>query len=248
MLKIGECGLIFCITLLTSSWLNASTISVEKRFQLEQQLEELIKEQPYIVSIYCETSKEAATLSGFFVNSYGYVATAGHAPFKEAKKIEVVLKSGQRFKAHFIDEIQTLDLAVLLVESKTNKFPVASFLTLKKLFPQEDTVKHLYWFEISDKVPAEERFVVFICTDKNSELVLNRIYIGEIASWGKDDPEITVSQSKGNDACGCSGTPVITRQGKVIGMANAAADTTVYLLDADSISRAVRLIIKKDRK
>ena len=81
MLKIRGCGLIFCITLLTSSWLNASTISVEKRFQLEQQLEELIKEQPYIVSIYCETSEGATTLSGFFVNSYGYVATAGHAPF-----------------------------------------------------------------------------------------------------------------------------------------------------------------------
>lgn len=246
MARHPKCLLIgFLLVCIIPSAVNASAISAEKRYQIENELKSLIESQLYIVTIYSEFKEGSKTMkgvqTGFFADSHGYILTAGHGRFNEATKIDVILKSGKRFQARFAGEIQTIDLAVLSMGNSIN-FSIAQFADIKKLLPKRGEYR-----KYDDIKGAENDFVVWQCTNRNFELTIDRVYIGEINQWYKDKPEISVFQLQ-QSMSGCSGAPVLNRFGEIIGMVRSSVGHLVFLIDAESISAGARLIIEEDKK
>lgn len=221
---------------------NAASVSVERKFQIEKELKNFLTRQSYIVMVYYEpVLGRKAAQTGFLVNPDGYILTAAHGDFSISTNISVTLKNGKKFKARFVDEIQTSDIAILSIDQKVN---TASpfFVDLRSYFPERGEDVDLFKNEA-----MENYFTAWLCaSDRNFKLVTNRIYIGEVKRWNYLRPEILVRQLTG-DLGGCSGAPAITRSGKILGIVRSSVGDTVVLIDAEEISRGADLIIRADR-
>jgi hypothetical protein len=233
---------IYSILLLTTP-----PISVEKRINIEKELRQFALHQQSVVTI---NNANIRFLTGFVVDPRGYIVTAAHGKFRNSSRIEISLYDGRNVEIRegiFINEIQTLDIALLKMGKSLLKTGTVlptksvSFDNLTKIL-----MRGMYYFD--DKINIENRMVVIRCINEN---VINwtrsdRILIGKLVKWEEYEPEIRIEQLQG-EIGGCSGAPVFSRIGKILGMVKSGFGTLIFAIDTPTLEKSVYALISESQ-
>ncbi|MBI1975006.1 MAG: trypsin-like peptidase domain-containing protein [Parcubacteria group bacterium] len=212
---------------------------VAARLRKETQLKRMALKAPYIVSLEVgDTTVGVTVLTGFIVDSRGYLRTAAHGDFHHggtSQRIRVFLANGRKFRGRFAGEIQTLDVALVALDQSFN-FAVAKFADLSQIVKRGE-------YYVGEELSVEKRMVVVRCVDQEG-VKLRRVLVGEIRQW--KDSEVTFLQLQ-QDTKGCSGGPVLALSGGVVAMVRSSAGDLVYGIDAPSLESTAKLLIKSDQ-
>ena len=219
--------------------------STGRRLEYERKIKLVAREIPFIVSIRSGSGVNSALVTGFFVDSRGYIVTARHAysePMHNAR-IEMFSEDGRITPLRIVGEIQTLDMAVLATDTPV-AFPVATFGDILKIMKRGKYYGGSFWEEW---LGLEKRMVAVRCVNKDGTPGLDRIMIGELSRWEEYGPEISFTQLQ-QDLRGCSGAPIVNMSGEVLGMLTSAVGDSAHGVDAPSVSEGAQLLIEEDLK
>lgn len=224
-----------------------NNVTAEQRVQIETKLNKLAKSQSYVVSVFVEKAGKYndVILTGFFVDSRGYLITAAHGDFQEARRITVRFADGKKFPARLVGQVQTSDYCVLSIDRPV-PLPVASFVSMANFMGLQKRGT-LPSNKDSKSGFTEKLFVVCLCTNRDDSLKLGRVYVGTVEKWVVDSPVVQLTQLQQN-MHGCSGAPVINQDQQVVGMIRSYIGDIVFAIDADELRVGSKVIINGDNK
>lgn len=213
---------------------NDHKIDIINRLEYETKIKEIANNLSLLVSIQI--------CGGFFVDRRGYFVTAGHCLDNRVPGGKLDFTFGnkdERFfaRARIVEEIQTLDLVVLAYDNQID-FSVAEFADLSSILKGDSLF-------LDNKLELEDSLVAVRCINRFTPVVFDRIYVGMLKGLDKNNSSISFLELVGN-LDGCSGSPIINLDGKVVGMMRSFVGDMVFGVDASSIRDAVKHIIEKD--
>ncbi len=176
-----------------------------------QDFDRLLKQiNSSVVTIYTDNGQG----SGFFIDRRGYIATCYHV-VDGTSRIRVETGNGVKYSAQIVSEDRAADLAII-----------------RLLNPNK---RGHYYLPISTALPEIRSEVIVLGTPEGVKFLPT---IGVILGYNVTDNGVRVIQISRVSSFGSSGSPVVTRQGKVVGVVKAGsksgdktyATQTEYLL------------------
>ena len=232
-------------TKLNEIYSSVGVATIEERIKLESEFEKFLESQHVlgirtlekISNMLNETNSnnqfQVFSASGFFIEK-NTIATVSHA-VKNKKKNEVLF-DGKWKKIEFLGRVQTKDIAFFGFDKNktTDVFKYKSAFGLLSLLSSYQS-----------PVPLEKVLVGMKCVAGDE----SRIFIGELI--GIDVASGLFAFSIAGSAEGCSGAPVFTFDGSIIGISQAGFSMGVraYALDIIHVLSAHKIFLdQKEQK
>jgi S1-C subfamily serine protease len=164
--------------------------------------------------------------TGFLVDTKGYLFTNYHV-VENARYIAVQNNSGKEFSAKLVYRDPERDIAILKIDDRDYKAPASIPYGIKKS-------------------PAEIAEPIFSLGYPRNDIVYGEGYLAAKTGYNGDtlSVQISINANRGN-----SGSPIINRNGEIIGVLNArqtSAEGAVFAIQSKYIYQALNSLRKAD--
>lgn len=210
----------------------------EKMLRLEDSLKAIAARSPFVVSILVDKNFAQSELTGFVVDSTGYILTAAHGYFHENRPIMIYFQNGLALRARLAGEIQVEDVALLSVDALLN-FEVATFAKTEHLIEKRN--QSLLDYEVS----PEKHMVVMKCAGSEREKEVVRVLVGILRKRELAGPDFEIEQRSGNYR-GCSGAPALNLKGEVVTMIQTNVGQSLFGPNADRLKIISEILMARD--
>lgn len=174
---------------------------IEKRVELEKQFTDFLKNTKIVFRIKTEIDNYIISYGTCFLVDNTTVITASHIieEFYESK----MFINNQWNKLNLVNISYTKDIAILKINFSSDVTEIPKFKSIESIFKE---------FEKQNLAPLEKLLVGMKCMSNEKP----RILIGKLIKW--DPLSKTFQFFIKNDTHGCSGAPIFTYDGYIIGI------------------------------